>query len=68
MNSPPSGERLEFECPECNGKVVYERKTVIGAFRRRKAEPASTHRVSVYLSCEKGHIHRYEVPASGRKD
>lgn len=62
MNSPGPADRLEFTCPECQGKVIYERKTVLGAFRKRKTEAARTNGVSIYLSCENGHVRRYEIP------
>ena len=67
MDAPQSGNRVEFKCPECNTTVVYERKTVLGAFRKRKAEPAAAPGISVFLWCENGHVHRYEIPSPGAK-
>lgn len=44
--------------PHCNETVHYERDTVFAGFPYR---PQQTQTIIVYLTCTKGHTHRYTV-------
>jgi hypothetical protein len=70
MDDPHASVRVEFPCREkdCRATVIYERKTVPGAFKKRKVASPSRPGVSVFLTCENGHVHRYEIPGPGVKD
>lgn len=57
-------QSVEFPCKEtgCSRKVRYERKTQPGAARKRKKDTRQT--FAVYLTCEDGHVHSYDVTSS----
>jgi hypothetical protein len=64
MEQTAAKQPVEFSCKEngCGRKVRYERKTQPGAARKRKADTRQT--FAVYLACEDGHVHSYDVPSS----
>jgi hypothetical protein len=62
---------IEFDCKQqgCGLKVCYERQTLPGAARKRKADSnlnnlsdISVPSLVVYLTCADGHVHRYQIP------
>jgi len=56
----------QFDCKTigCGLKVGYEPMSVpggVGALFRKTNVPQTTQSVPVYLTCNNGHVHRYDV-------
>jgi hypothetical protein len=60
---------IQFDCAEsgCDQKVDYEdqstRGNFGGFFRKSGDDGRASEAFVVYLTCAKGHVHRYQVPA-----
>jgi hypothetical protein len=51
---------MKIHCkePKCKEEIQYERETIHALLRKR---PMISIKKAVYLTCEKGHTHRYEI-------
>jgi hypothetical protein len=60
-----ASSRIEFDCKEedCPLKVHYERITQ-GGFAKLRTAVASQPTFAAFLTCDNGHVHRYDIPNS----
>jgi hypothetical protein len=57
---------VDLKCPTCGIEVIFERKPVSGF--SLKTQITRTEKVVVYLVCDNGHPHRYEVTLTPKEE